>query len=78
VFFRVGDAGRATGPQPVEPEQPVYPVGEPVEELDPVTGLPVPFTIGEDNVALPGPNIMPRPEPEDGKDRKGKKKRDGG
>lgn len=60
VFFRVGDRARAARVQAVEPEQPVYPRDEPVTEVDPVTELPVPFEIGEDNVARPGPNIIPR------------------
>jgi M6 family metalloprotease-like protein len=61
VFFAIGDQQRAAKVRSQEPEQPVYPKGTPVEELDPVTELPVPFTIGDDNVAKPGPNIMPRP-----------------
>jgi M6 family metalloprotease-like protein len=67
VFFTLGDKERARRVQVVPPEQPVYPAGEPVLEVDPVTGLPVPFTVGKDGVAQPGPNIMPRPKAEPGK-----------
>ncbi len=62
VFFTIGDASASRRLHVTTPEQPKYPTGMPVEELDPVTRLPVPFTVGPDNVALPGPNIMPRPK----------------
>jgi len=59
VFLTIGDKEAARRVQLAQPEQPTYP-RSPITELDPVTNLPVPFTIGEDNVAQPGPNIMPR------------------
>jgi M6 family metalloprotease-like protein len=59
VVFTVGDKEAARKVASAAIEQPTYP-RTPVTELDPVTNLPVPFTIGDDNVALPGPNIMPR------------------
>jgi M6 family metalloprotease-like protein len=63
VIFWIGDRTRALPVQGGEPEQPRYPAKEPVIELDPVTRLPVPFSVGEDGVAAPGPAIMPRPKP---------------
>ncbi len=62
VFFTLGDLTAVRKIQMAEPAQPEYPTAAPVTELDPVTKLPVPFTVGPDNVAAPGPNIMPRPK----------------
>jgi hypothetical protein len=42
-------------------------------ELDPVTKLPVPFTVGKEGVAQPGPAIMPRPKDGETKGEDGKK-----
>jgi M6 family metalloprotease-like protein len=63
VLFWIGDRTRVQPVQGGEPEQPQYPAKEPVIELDPVTKLPVPFTVDKDGVAAPGPAIMPRPKP---------------
>ena len=60
VLFRIGDKGRAALVKSEEPEQPKYPEKDAVTELDPVTKLPVPFKVGKDGVAEPGPAIMPR------------------
>ena len=60
VIFRIGETSRAARLKPVDPGQPVYPKGRSIDEIDPVTELLVPFEIGDDNVALPGPNIIPR------------------
>lgn len=65
VFLSIGDKEAAARVAVVSPEQPEYPT-EPVEELDPITKLPVPFTVGSDGVAKPGPAIMPRAKPGDG------------
>jgi hypothetical protein len=66
VLFWLGDRAAAAVAKTEGPEQPKYPVGEAVQELDPVTKLPVPFTVGKDGVAAPGPAIMPRPKDGDG------------
>lgn len=63
VIFWVGDRARAQLEKGSEPEQPQYPLKDPVIELDPVTKLPVPFTVDKDGIAAPGPAIMPRPKP---------------
>jgi len=63
VIFWIGDHARAQPVQGGVPEQPKYPAGDPVIELDPVTKLPVPFTVDADGVAAPGPAIMPREKP---------------
>ena len=60
VFFWIGDERKPARPALTEPVQPTYPTDKPVEETDPITELPVPFTVDKDNVARPGPNIMPR------------------
>lgn len=76
IFFVVGDkrmAAEVRNGKPLEPEQPVYPEGEAVLETDPVTGQPVSFTIGRDNVAQPGPNISPRMEQEEEEKKKEKR-----
>jgi len=59
VYFTIGDDAAASKVVQKEPAQPSYPK-EPVMEIDPVTELEVPFKIDKDNVARPGPNIMPR------------------
>ncbi|HHI79351.1 MAG TPA: M6 family metalloprotease domain-containing protein [Planctomycetes bacterium] len=59
VFFWLGVPSKLR-PKPQEPQQPVYPHDKPVLATDPVTELPVPFHIGKDNIAAPGPNIIPR------------------
>jgi M6 family metalloprotease-like protein len=66
VLFWIGDRAAAAAAKTDAPEQPKYPVGEAVQELDPVTKLPVPFPVGKDGVAAPGPAIMPRPKDGDG------------
>jgi len=71
VFVTIGDKAAAARLQVAQPEQPTYP-RTPIEEVDPVTKLPVPFTIGDDNVAQPGPNIAPREKPDE--EEKGKRK----
>ena len=63
VLFWIGDRTRMQPVQGGEPEQPQYPAKDPVLELDPVTKLPVPFTVDKDGVAAPGPAIMPRSKP---------------
>jgi len=63
VIFWIGDRARVQPVQGGVPEQPQYPLKDPVIELDPVTKLPVPFTVDKDGVAAPGPAIMPRPKP---------------
>ncbi len=63
VFFWVGDRDRVTTTKGAEPEQPTYPDGKPVMALDPITKLPVPFTVDKNGVAAPGPAIMPRKKP---------------
>ncbi len=75
VFFTVGDQDAARRVQAAAPDQPTYP-RTPVTELDPVTNLPVPFTVGDDNVAQPGPNIMPRDKPPAAPTEKGQRGRD--
>ncbi len=60
VFFKIGATSKVSKLARTEPNQPIYPADEPVEEVDPITELPVPFTVDKDNVAQPGPNIMPR------------------
>jgi M6 family metalloprotease-like protein len=75
VLFWLGDKQRGLSVKTAEPVQPTYPERDPVNELDPVTKLPVPFTVGKDGVAAPGPAIMPRPKDEakaDGKSADGK------
>ncbi|MBK7644788.1 MAG: M6 family metalloprotease domain-containing protein [Planctomycetes bacterium] len=63
VIFWIGDRTRVQPVQGGAPEQPQYPAKEPVIELDPVTKLPVPFSVDKDGVAAPGPAIMPRLKP---------------
>ena len=65
VLFWIGDRSRVQPVQGGSPEQPQYPPKDPVVELDPVTKLPVPFTVDKDGVAAPGPAIMPRTKPGD-------------
>ncbi|MDP6424857.1 MAG: M6 family metalloprotease domain-containing protein [Planctomycetota bacterium] len=77
VFFRI-DTRRSAQVRASEPEQPVYPKDEPVSEIDPVTELPVPFEVGDDNVAKPGPNIIPRDRYKKKDGKKKKKKADKG
>jgi len=62
VLFWLGDRQRAQAVVSSEPEQPKYPEKDPVSELDPVTKLPVPFTVDKNGVAAPGPAVMPRPK----------------
>ena len=71
VLFWIGDRQAALASRSDAPEQPKYP-DKAVEELDPVTKLPVPFTVGKDGVAAPGPAVMPRPKDGDGKGDGGK------
>ena len=63
VLLWIGDRTRAQTVTRSEPEQPKYPEHDPVNELDPVTMLPVPFTVDKNGVAAPGPAIMPRVKP---------------
>ncbi|MEI6129029.1 MAG: M6 family metalloprotease domain-containing protein [Planctomycetota bacterium] len=73
VLFSIGDRARALATKSSEPVQPVYPERDAVMELDPVTKLPVPFTVGKEGVAQPGPAIMPRPKDGETKGEDGKK-----
>lgn len=75
IFVTIGDIEAARRLQFAEPAQPKYPTGIAVNEIDPITKLPVPFTVGPDNVALPGPNIMPRPKGSTSSEEKEKVKR---